>query len=283
MPNKDLILELSEKQIDELLAYTPNFSDKNLTNIKARSLEKINNKEQPAIKKSTIRRSFGTFAAACIAILLTGITVFSAVRFLTPGEVAYQIGDLSLSAAFESEDAIHIDQSVSSNGYRFTFLSLVSGYALSDAFNPARRFYNRTYLVVAVEKEDGSPMVDFMDEAPRFHISPYIRGYNPQQINLHTLGGEGGGQSEIIIDGIRYIVIDMENFKAFAGHGVYIGINTGVLFERDAFVFDEDPWEFRANPYFDGVSIVFELPICLSFADPVRAAEILKVAENLQF
>ena len=282
MPNKDLIPELSEKQIDELLAYTPKFDHKNLANIKARSLEKINHKEQPTMKKTTIRRSFGTAAAACLAILLTGITVFAAVRFLTPSEIAYQIGDPSLSAAFESEDATHINESVYSGGYRFTFLSLVSGYVLSDAFNPARRFYNRTYLVMAVEKEDGSPMVDFLDEAPRFYISPYIRGYNPWQVNLHTLGGEGGGQSEIIVDGIRYIVTDMENFKAFAGHGVYIGINTGWLFDRDAFIFNADPWELRANPDFDGVSIVFELPICLSFADSVRATEILEATEVLQ-
>ena len=285
MSNKDLVPELlipalNEAQLDALLTFTPDFSEQNLANIKARAFEKISPKLHG--KKSTIRRSFSTIAAACLVLVLTGITVFAATRFLTSSEVAYQIGDPSLSVAFEGDDAIHINASVYSGGYRFTFLSIVSGDNLSDAFSPARGDDNRTYLVMAVEKEDGSPMVDFLEGAPRFYISPYIRGYHPWQVNLHTLGGEGGGQSEIIIDGIRYIVTDMENFKAFAGHGVYIGINTGWLFDQDAFIFDADPWELRANPDFDGVSIVFPLPICHSFADPVRAAEILEATPTLQ-
>ncbi|MCL2422254.1 MAG: hypothetical protein FWD03_10385 [Defluviitaleaceae bacterium] len=283
MLKKDLIPELSEKQIDELLAYTPEFSDKHLANIKARSFEKINHKEQPNMKRSTIRCSFGTAIAACLALLITGITVFAAVRLLTSSEVAYQLGDQRLSIALESEDAIHINKSIASDGYRFTLLSLVSGYALTDtAFNPARMYLNRTYLVMAIEREDGSPMVDFLDEAPRFYISPYIRGYAPWLVNAHTLGTEGGGQTEIITDGIRYTITDIENIKAFAGHGIYIGINTGWMFDGDAFIFNADPWGFRVNPDFDGVSVVFELPICTSFADSERAAEILEANAILQ-
>ena len=281
MAKKDLIPELSDKQLDELLTYTPAFSAKNLANIKALSLEKISHKEQPTMKKSTIRRSFGTTAAACLAIVLTGITVFAAVRFLAPDEVAYQLGNPSLSVAFESDDAIHINESLSSNGYRFTLLSLVSGYAISDSLLYAEGLSNdRTYLVMAIEREDGSPMVGTMDDSfQQFNISPYIRGYMPWQVNLHTLEG---GHHEMVVDGIRYRIIDMENIKTFAGHGIYIGINSGWFFDNDAFVFNADPWELRANPNFNGASVVFELPISLSFADPVRAAEILEANPILQ-
>ncbi|MCL2357149.1 MAG: hypothetical protein FWC70_08335 [Defluviitaleaceae bacterium] len=237
---------------------------------------KINDEEQPTMKKSTFRRFFGT-VAACLALVLTGITVFAAVRRLTPGEIAYQLDNPSLSAAFESEDAIHINASQISGGYRFTLLSLVSGYAISDSL-PEGLSGNRTYLVVAIEREDGSAMADIADEAS-LYISPYIRGYAPWLVNLHTLEG---GHHETVIDGVRYRIIDMENIKAFAGHGIYIGINAGWFFDRDAFIFNADPWEFRANTDFDGASVVFELPVGLSFADPVRAAEILDANPILQ-
>jgi len=281
MSNKDLIPELTEEQLDELLTFTPAFSEQNLANIKARSFEKINHKEKPIMKKSTIRRSFSTVAAACLVLVFTGITVFAATRLLTSSEVAYQIGDPSLSVAFEGDNAIHINESIVSNGYRFTLLSLVSGYAISDSLLYAEGLSNdRTYLIMAIEREDGSPMASPMDDSfKQFYISPYIRGYMPWQVNLHTLEG---GHHEMVVDGIRYRIIDMENIKAFAEHGIYIGVNSGWFFDNDAFVFNADPWELSANPDFNGTSLVFELPISLSFADPVRAAEILAANPILQ-
>jgi len=282
MSKKDFIPELSDAQLDELLEYTPAFDRENLANIKARTFEKINQKEQPTMKKSSMRRSFSALAAACLIILLTSVTVFAAINLLSPSEIAYEMGDQRLSIALDSDDAIHINKSYVTEGYRFTLLSIVSGHAITDIFNPARRYLDRSYLVVAIEREDGSPMVDFLDDAPRFYISPYIRGYKPWLVNLHTIGGEGSGQHEMIIDGIRYVIVDMESIKAFADHGIYIGINTGWVFNGDAFDFTPDPWEFSANPDFEGVSIVFELPICQSFADPVRAAEILEATPILQ-
>jgi len=224
---------------------------------------------------------FSFAAAACLALLLTSITVYAAVRFLTPSEVAYQLGNQSLSTAFEGDDVIHINESHTSGGYRFTLLSLISGYAISDSLLYAEGLSNdRTYLVMAIEREDGSPMAGTMDEDFQpFYISPYIRGYMPWQVNLHTLEG---GHHEMVIDGVRYRIIDMENIKAFAGHGIYIGVNAGWIFDRDAFIFNADPWELRADSNFDGVSVVFRLPICLSFADSVRAAEILEANPLLQ-
>ena len=233
------------------------------------------------MKKSTIRRSFGTVAAACMIFLLASITVFAAVRFLTPEEVAYQIGDHRLMVAFEGEDAIDINLSVVSGGYRFTFLSVVSGYEISDRLRYSEGLsFDRTYLVVAIESEDESPMPPPMDDAfQSFYISPYIRGFMPWQVNLHTLEG---GHVEKVIDGVRYRIIDMENIKVFAEHGIYIGINKGWSFDRDAFIFNTDPWELKTNPDIDEVSVVFRLPIDISFADPARVAEILEANPLLQ-
>lgn len=70
---KPLASDLSEKQLDELLAYTPDFSEKNIENIKRLSLEK-------ALK--TPRRNFSmkkVFAiAAVVAVFLIGSSVIFA-------------------------------------------------------------------------------------------------------------------------------------------------------------------------------------------------------------
>ena len=92
MPNKCLISELSEEQLDELLTYTPSFSDKSLANIKARSLEKINHNERNVRMKKKIRKPLAV--AACITIILSmsaaafGQNVVEYIRALTLGNHA---------------------------------------------------------------------------------------------------------------------------------------------------------------------------------------------------
>jgi hypothetical protein len=68
MINKDLISELSEENIEKLLKYTPDYSEQNLANIKTLTLEKLNNKEKPILKKRNLKRKSVAFVAAVIAI-----------------------------------------------------------------------------------------------------------------------------------------------------------------------------------------------------------------------
>ena len=95
MSKHHLISELSEEQLDELLAYAPDFSDRNLENIKRLSLEKINT---PVSERSmgetscqvstqkietSLRRSFSmkklfAIAAAAVFLLATATTIFAA-------------------------------------------------------------------------------------------------------------------------------------------------------------------------------------------------------------
>jgi len=236
MLKKGLVHELTDKQVEALLAYTPPFSARNVANIKARSFKKLNQRELPTMKKSTIRRTFGTALAACLVVLLGGITAYAAMRLRSPAEIANQLGNPSLGLAFESDDNVFINASETSGDYTFTLLSLVSGYALSDGLRYAEGLsLDRTYLVMAIERVDGLPMPSAADDDfLSFYVSPYIRGYAPWMVNLHTLEG---GHHETVINGIRYRLIDMENIKPFAAHGMYIGINTGWSFNRDAFTF----------------------------------------------
>ncbi|MCL2565209.1 MAG: hypothetical protein FWE24_05285 [Defluviitaleaceae bacterium] len=72
---KNLISELSDEQLDELLVYTPDFSQTNLDNIKRLSLEKLNTAEIPLKRKTSMRKL--TIIAAAILLLVTSTAVFA--------------------------------------------------------------------------------------------------------------------------------------------------------------------------------------------------------------
>jgi len=284
MSEKDLISELSEAQLDELLMYIPDFSEQNLANIKARSFEKIKHKENPAMKKSIFRR-FGTIAAAALAIMAVTTTVLAAWHFLSPSEVANRAGNIALSAAFEGENAININQSITSGNHTFTLLAIVSGKDITDhpIYNSTGEILSdRTYTVLAIQSVDGSPMPLPMDvEYQPFAVSPFIRGENPRFINAFTMDA---GSISMVIDGVMYMITDFTNVTMFAEHGVYLGINAGLMIGDilDAFNFNEQTGAIAANPNFDASNALFHLPFDTSLADPERSVGILAAiqAEN---
>jgi hypothetical protein len=233
-----------------------------------------------------INRSFRMAAAVFALFLLTGVGVF-ATQFLGLGssEVAYQMGDSVLSAAFDSEDAVHINERIISDGYAFTLLSMVSGEDISET--ELFRINHHTYLVVAIEKVDGSPMpLPYFEDASigfsgfhrddgtrMFMAAPFIHGIAPAQF----IFPRGGGISSNIIDGIKYMIIDVNDFMIFADHTLYLGINSGGWsVVGDAFLLDEGTGEIVVNPEFEGIGVLFTLPIDESFADSVKADEVLQ-------
>ena len=77
MFSKKLISELSEEQLDELLTYTPVYSDANLENIKRLSLQKIKSDETPSRRKMSMRKVVAIIAAA-VLVLATSTGIFAA-------------------------------------------------------------------------------------------------------------------------------------------------------------------------------------------------------------
>jgi len=77
MLSKNLVSELSEEQLDELLAYTPDFTEKNLENIKMLSLKKLDSPEIPRRRTLSMRKVIA-MAAAAIIILATSTGIFAA-------------------------------------------------------------------------------------------------------------------------------------------------------------------------------------------------------------
>ena len=259
---KDLIPELSEEQLDELLAYTPAFCEQNLASIKARSFEKIKHKEKPVMKKSIFKR-FSTVAAAMLAVIVITTTVFAAWHFLHPSEVVDKTGNIALSAAFESESAININQTIVSGNHIFTLLAIVSGEDITDHpiyDSSGEILRDRTYAVLAMQNTDSSPMPLPMDaEYQPFTVSPFIRGESPQHVNAFTMDA---GSISIVVDGVMYIIADFTNVTMFADRGVYLGVNSGLMMGDilDAFSFNGQTGEITANPNFDGSNAIFRLP-----------------------
>ena len=77
MSKQNLIFDFSEEQLDELLAYAPSFSEKNIENIKRLSLEKINSQESPIRRNFSMKKVFSLVAAA-VFLLATATTIFAA-------------------------------------------------------------------------------------------------------------------------------------------------------------------------------------------------------------
>ncbi len=234
--------------------------------------------KEKTMKKSIIRRFFGTTAAAVLASVFITSTAFAAWYFLKPSEVADKFENRALSAAFNSDTAININASVTSGDYIFTLLAIVSGKDITS--QPIYILSDRTYSIVAIQKSDGSPMPSMQDDEygnMPFYVSPYIKGLKPWQVNAHTMNG---GHSEMVIDGVMYRIIDCDEITMFADRGIYLGINTGSFYNSDAFIFNEETGELKSNPDYDGTSAVFDLPIDKSLANPEKSQQYLDTLLN---
>jgi len=227
-------------------------------------------KEETYMKNKTVKRSFGLIAVVAAVVILT-TTAFAAWYFLKPSDIADRFGDTALSAAFESEGAVNINESITSGGYTYTLLAAVSGKELSDhpVYSNGELHNDRTYAVLAIQKADGSPMPSTMDDDygdPSFYVSPYVKGEKPWQVNIHTMNG---GHSEMVLDGVAYRIIECDTVAVFADRGLYLGINTGVFYDAQAFIYDEQTGALAVNPAYEGSCALFTLPIDASLVNPV--------------
>lgn len=73
-----------------------------------------------------------------------------------------------------------------------------------------------------------------------------------------------------------------DNIEMFADRGLYIGVSDakGVLFDKDAYIYNAETGEMTENPDFEGVNVLFDLPIDVSKADPDAAAKYLSDLEK---
>ncbi|MEK4260827.1 hypothetical protein [Paenibacillus sp. FSL L8-0499] len=228
---------------------------------------------KPAYKK---RVSIGLMVA--IFTLVMSLTAYAATQLFSPKQVAEHLGQQLLVKAFESRDAVEINQSVISGDYNVTLNGIVSGEGLSELSKSDQNINpNRSYAVVSIARIDGSPMPATSEPEygqDPFFVSPLIKGLKPWQVNITTMNG---GYSEAVIDGIMYRLIECDGVEMFADRGVYLAVSNGSsFFSKDAFAYNESTGEISANNDYKGTAILFELPLDPTKADPVKAESYLQ-------
>lgn len=207
-----------------------------------------------------------TVAAALAAVLI--VSAAAAAILLSPRDVASHVDDPSLAAAFESDDAIAMDQTIESEGRIFRLAGVVTGAGISN-FAPDVDA-SRTYVVASMSNADGSPIEDASSNLDTV-FTPLVSGYKPWHVNAWTLGG---GCVSFTLDGVAYYLFECDDLEMFADHTIYLAAYQGFAPSADIFRMNDD----GSISFTDGVSgphALFTIPLDASKADPDAAAQFL--------
>lgn len=200
-----------------------------------------------------------------VLMCFSAVTVFAVSRMLNAKEVAQELNRPLIASAFEGENAIAINKTITEDGYDVTLLGITSGRNLDAIVNDSTDV-DKSYAVVAVSNSDGTPIV----EANSMFVSPLIKGLNPGLYNIATFGGAFNG---IIDEGILYHMIECDSIEMFADRGIYLCVTKTGLYDSTAFNYDQTSGDIAPNPSFNGLNALFTLPIDKSKADPQKAKD----------
>lgn len=261
------------EQLNKMLKQALSTSDKPTQQLNHSILVKY--EEEKKMKYRFSKKLTGVLIAAAILVTMT-LSAFAAWHFLNPQQVAQQLGDNKLAQAFDNQSAVAINNSITSKGYKITLHGVISGKGLSqfealgEKLNP-----ERTYAVVSIAKTDGSKMPDALDENygnPPFLVSPLIRGQKPWQVNIFTMNG---GYVEDVIEGVMYRIIDCDSLEMFADRGTYISVVNDNFINNNTFNYNEKTGEISSKADYDGVNVVFDLPLDKNKANHEKAEKYL--------
>ena len=237
--------------------FSADFEERTLQKLAA--LRQASEKEQIIMPMNRVKKTALLIAAA---VALLAVSVSAAVVWLTPAQVADRVEEPLLAEAFQSEDAIVLDESVTAGDYQITLAGMVSGEDLSVPTDYNGEIINdRTYAVFRVARADGEPLTDY----PNLSYSPLVDGYHVRCVNAWTLGTT---TQQFIEDGVIYCLFDCRNLEMFADHPVRFAIYEGGIPNTDLFSMAEDGTISLRESV---VGALFTLPLDESRADPEAA------------
>lgn len=208
-----------------------------------------------------------TILLTAAIICIIGITVFAASHLMSAKDVANTLGDTKLAQYFKEQGTV--SDTVSDGEYKATILGITSGENLSKFKSSAWEiFAERTYAVVAIEKNNGTPMT-FEDE---ILVTPLIEGLKPWQYNIFTMNGS---YTADIIDGVLYRIIEFDSIEYFADKNVYMAVLSEPFLDNTAYSFNEATGAIAPKEDYDGTNILIKLELDKSKANPKKAAEYL--------
>lgn len=263
--------------LDELLkrALTP--KEEPGEDLKRKILDQV--KEEGSMKNRKFMRK-GAVAAVAAALAAAGsMTAFAAWQYRSASQVAEELGEEGLPQVFEEQAADNADsndktvyESQSFGGYKVVLLGMVSGKDLSahERMAGGTIHSDRTYLAVAVSREDGRP-VDA--EAEDFFVSPLIGSLNPKDNNVLYWAGNYG---QYVEDGILYRLTECDNIEYFADQNLYVCVTDTTFYQKGLYDWKEAEGEIVRNDGYEGLNALFELQIDPSKADPEKAGNLLQ-------
>ena len=201
-----------------------------LLRAEARRLEE---REYETMNQRTIKKA-AVLTAAAIALL--AVSAAAVMLYLTPAQVAEENQDPLLAAAFQSEEAVVLNETDQAGDYTVTLTGLVSGESLSaheQTFN-GQVVDDRTYAAVVLTRTDGTPITE---QPYELSLTPLVAGYPVWQVNSWTLGS---GCLSFVEDGAAYYLFDTQNLEMFADHTVYLAVYEGSTPSPDIFQTAED-------------------------------------------
>lgn len=222
-------------------------------------------RQQAQLKKECIvmkKRGLVRAVAIAAAVALFTVSAYAASHWLSPAQVAERHGDPMLAQAFESEDAVRLNQSVQTENFCVTLAGLVSGENLSSWTSQADQA--RTYAVMILESLDGTPLDREDFSLMDYTVTPLVAGFTPWTVNSWTLNA---GVSLLEQDGVLYYLLDTQSIEMFADHTVYLAFYQGTAPSQSTFAMAEDGTISFVEP-FDGPHALFALPLDKSKADP---------------
>ncbi|MCI9426943.1 MAG: hypothetical protein HFI81_04210 [Eubacterium sp.] len=270
------------KNIDNLLKQALTPTDEPDIRLKQTLLSKA--KEDYAMKRKKFKAA-AVAASVAVALGIGSVSIYAARKFLLPEHVTQEINDSKLTAAFQSEDAITINESQTYGGYRVTLMGIVSGKAITEYEMTGNDGVHddRTYAVVSIERSDQTPMPSTSDDSygeQSFFTSFLIQGLNPALYNAFTFGG---GYVEIEENGVLYRLTECDNIEIFADREIYMCVSDGWSYNSDAYSYDETSGVISRNETYDGLNALFTLSLDASKADPAAAEEYIKKIDNGTF
>ena len=237
--------------------FSADFEERTLQKLAA--VRQASEKEQIIMPMNRVKKTALLIAAA---VALLAVSVSAAVVWLTPAQVADRVEEPLLAEAFQSEDAIVLDESVTAGDYQITLAGMVSGEDLSVPTDYNGEIINdRTYAVFRVARADGEPLTDY----PNLSYSPLVDGYHVRCVNAWTLGTT---TQQFIEDGVIYCLFDCRNLEMFADHPVRFAIYEGGIPNTDLFSMAEDGTISLRESV---VGALFTLPLDESRGDPAAA------------
>ena len=270
------------KNLDQILQQALSPDEDMNEYLNQRILSKIRENEDMNRKP---RRIPAAAMVAALTLFIGSATAVAAWQYLTPDKVAEVMEDEGLKKAFQSKDAIAINESQTCGDYKITLLGMVSGKDLSSYVVNAEGEGNteikedKTYIVTAIEKVNNTAETVVQEESyMNLTASPLVKGFKPWQFNIYTMGG---GSTAISENGIEYRITESDNIEIFADRGLYLAVTDGVP-SVEAYQYDENTGEIARNESYQGVNALFHLPIDESKADREAADKYLKELENAE-